>query len=186
MHPFIVASLNAQSVKGNDVACKRCEISTFIKDNGVDLILVTETKGLVCLVGDMHIHFDNPQRSLTKQTLTTLSLLNLVHVITKPTHKCGHIIDWVDVRPDEDIHRKSVLTDSQDRTIIALNPTSMFQSLSLLTYTGLLETRLTFTVHHLLLNCPVFLITLRQNMLPQHLLLGQLLQLFRYLKKCHN
>ena len=25
------------------MACKRCEISTFIKDNGVDLFLVTET-----------------------------------------------------------------------------------------------------------------------------------------------
>ena len=40
---FIVASFNAQSVKGNDMACKRCEISTFVKDNGVDLIFVTET-----------------------------------------------------------------------------------------------------------------------------------------------
>ena len=40
---FIVASFNAQSVKGNDMACKRCEISTFIKDNGVDLFFVTET-----------------------------------------------------------------------------------------------------------------------------------------------
>ena len=43
MHPFIVASFNAQSVKGNDMACKRCYISTFIKDNGVDLFFVTET-----------------------------------------------------------------------------------------------------------------------------------------------
>ena len=40
MHAFIVASLNAQSVKGNDMVCKRCEISTFIKDNGTDLFLV--------------------------------------------------------------------------------------------------------------------------------------------------
>ena len=39
LHSFIVASLNAQSVKGNDMACNRCEISTFIKDNGVDLFL---------------------------------------------------------------------------------------------------------------------------------------------------
>ena len=31
MHPFIVASFNAQSVKGNDIACRRYEISTFIK-----------------------------------------------------------------------------------------------------------------------------------------------------------
>ena len=43
LHSFIVASFNAQSVKGNDMACKRCEISTFIKDNGVDLFSVTET-----------------------------------------------------------------------------------------------------------------------------------------------
>ena len=41
MHPIIVASFNAQSVKGNDMACKHREISTFIKDNGV---YVTETR----------------------------------------------------------------------------------------------------------------------------------------------
>ena len=43
MHPFTVASLNAQSVKGNYMDCKRCEISTFIKDNGVDLSFMSET-----------------------------------------------------------------------------------------------------------------------------------------------
>ena len=43
MHSFIVASFNAQSMKGNDMACNHCEISTFIKDNGVDLFFVTET-----------------------------------------------------------------------------------------------------------------------------------------------
>ena len=39
LHSFIVASFNAQSVKGNDMACMRCEISTFIKYNGIDLFL---------------------------------------------------------------------------------------------------------------------------------------------------
>ena len=67
---------------------------------------------LVCLVGDMNIHFDNPLQSLTKQTLSTLSLYGLVQVINKPTHRCGHIIDWVIVRLDDDIHRKSTVTDS--------------------------------------------------------------------------
>ena len=32
------------------MACKRCEISTFIKDNGVDLCFVTET--WLCAQGD--------------------------------------------------------------------------------------------------------------------------------------
>ena len=42
------------------------------------------------------------------------------------------------------------------QTNIALSPTSMFQRLSLLACTGLLGTLLTFTVHHLILNFPVF------------------------------
>ena len=60
----------------------------------------------------MNIHFDNPLQSLTKQTMTTLSIYNLVQVINKPTHRCGHIIDRVIVRPDDDIHTKSTVTDS--------------------------------------------------------------------------
>ena len=43
LHSFIVDSFNAQSVKVNDISCKRCEVSTFIKDNGVDFFFVTET-----------------------------------------------------------------------------------------------------------------------------------------------
>ena len=65
---------------------------------------VNNLPGFVCLVGDMDINFDDPLQSLTKQTLTTLSLYNLVHVIYRPTHRCGHIIDWVIIRPDDDIH----------------------------------------------------------------------------------
>ena len=76
------------------------------------LVYINNLPGLVCLVGDMNIHFDNPLQSLTKQTLTTLSLYSLFKVINKPTHKCGHIIDWVVVRPDDDIHEKSTVTDS--------------------------------------------------------------------------
>ena len=73
---------------------------------------VNSLPGFVCLVGDMNIHFDNPLQSLTKQTLSTLSLYSLVQVINKPTHRCGHIIDCVIVRPDDDIHRKFTVTDS--------------------------------------------------------------------------
>ena len=220
VHPFIVASFNAQPVKVNYMACRCCEISMFIKDNGVDHFSMTETwlsalgdeaktvelapsgfgvksfprksrsrggrfatkykstlgsnitfntsfdfahtslevvqasitllhnkqsiffctalhqtdetilltmfteqlpdlldygsnlPGFVCLDGDMNIHFDNPLQSLTKQTLTTLSLNNLVQVINKPTHRCGHTIDWVIARPDDDIHRKSTVAYS--------------------------------------------------------------------------
>ena len=68
---------------------------------------ISDHPGLVCLVGDMNIHFDNQIQSLTKPTLSTLSLYDIVQVINKPIHKCDHIIDWVFVRPDDDIHKKS-------------------------------------------------------------------------------
>ena len=120
------------------------------------LAYVNNLPGFVCHVGDMNIHFDNPLQPPTKQTLTTLSLYNLVQVINKPNHRCGQIIDWVIVRPDDDIHKNLLLQTHLKQTIIALNPTSMFQSLSILQYTGLLGTLLKLTAHHLLLNFPVF------------------------------
>ena len=86
--------------------------SMFIEQLPDILDYVNNLPGFACLIGDMNIHFDNSLQSLTKQTLTTLSLHNLVQVINKPTHRCGHIIDWVIVRPDDDIHKKSTVTYS--------------------------------------------------------------------------
>ena len=83
---------------------------------------VNNLPGFACIVGDMNIHFDNPSQSLTKQTLTTLSLDNLVQVINRPTHRCGHIIDWVVVRPDDDIHKTLYEQTHLNLIIIALNP----------------------------------------------------------------
>ena len=120
-----------------------------------DLDYINNRSGLVCLVGDMNIHFYNQLQSLTKLTLTTLSLYNNVQVITKPTHKFGHIIEWVVVRPDDDIRRNLLLQAHLNQTISALNP-STFQFLSLLPYKGLFGIWLALTVHHLLLNFPVF------------------------------
>ena len=96
--------------------------------------------GLVCLGGDMNINFDNPQQSATKQTFPTLNLCSLVQVINEPTNKCGHIINWVVVRPDNDINRSLLLQTHLNQTTIALNPTLIFQSLCLLPHTRLLGT----------------------------------------------
>ena len=103
----------------------------------------------------MNIHFDDPLQSVIKQTLTTLSLYDIVQLINEPTHRCGHIIEWVIARPDDDIHKNQLLQTHMNQAVIALNPTPMFQSLCLLPYTGLLGTLLKLTAHHLLLNIPV-------------------------------
>ena len=110
----------------------------------------------VCLVGDMNIHFDNPLHSLTKQTSSALSLYSLVQVINEPTHRwvislTGLLFDLT-MTSIENL----LLQTHLNQTTIALNPTSIFQSLGLLPYTGLLGTLLTLTAHHLLLNFPVF------------------------------
>ena len=39
VQPFIIASFNAHSMNGSEMAYKHCEMSTFIKDKGVDHIL---------------------------------------------------------------------------------------------------------------------------------------------------
>ena len=54
---------------------------------------VNNLQGFACLVGDMNIRFDNPLQSQTEQTLITLIVDSLVHVIDKPSHSCGLIID---------------------------------------------------------------------------------------------
>ena len=122
-----------------------------------DLDYVNNLPGFVCLVSDMNIHFDNPLQSLTKQTLTTLSLYSLVQVINKPTQ--GAVISLTGLLFDLTMTsiENLLLQTHLNQTTIALNPTSIFQSLSLRPYTGLLGTLLTLTAHHLLLNFPVFL-----------------------------
>ena len=48
-----------------------------------------------CLNVDMNINLDDKQQSLIKQTLTILSLYNVIQVSNKPKSKCGFVIDWV-------------------------------------------------------------------------------------------
>ena len=117
---------------------------------------VNNLAGFVCLLGDMNIHFDNPLQSLTKQTLTTLSLYNLVQVLI--SQLTGAVISLTGLLFDLTMTsiENLLLRTHLNQTIIALNPTSMFQTLSLLPNTGLLGTLLTLTDHYLLLNFPVF------------------------------
>ena len=88
---------------------------------------VNSLPGFVCLVGNINIHFDNPLQSLTKQTLSTLSLYSLVQVINKPTHRCvisltGLLFDLT-MTSIENL----LLQTHLNQTTIALNSTSIFQ-----------------------------------------------------------
>ena len=56
---------------------------------------VNNLPGFDCLVGEMNINLDNPLQSPTKQTLTTLSLYDLVQVINKPAHIAVISLTWL-------------------------------------------------------------------------------------------
>ena len=108
------------------------------------------------LVGDMNIHFDNPLQSVTKQTLTSLSLYDFVNSLISPL--ISAVISLTGLLFDVMMTsiNNLLLQTHLNQTIIALSPTSMFQFMNLLPYTGLLGTLLTLIVHHFLLNFPVF------------------------------
>ena len=82
---------------------------------------INNLAGLVCPVGHMNIHIDNPLQSVTEETLTTLRLYNLAQFINKPTHGCGHITDRVVVRPDDGIHKKYIVADSFESDHYCIN-----------------------------------------------------------------
>ena len=136
--------------------CRNTAHSMFTEQLPECLDYVNSLPRFVCLVGDMNIHFDNPLQSLTKQTLSTVSLHSLDQVINKPTHRCCHIIDWIIVRPDDEIHRKSTVTDSLESDHYCTKSYFNISVSKPLPYIGLLGTLLTLTAHHLLLNFPVF------------------------------
>ena len=68
--------------------------STFTEQLPDLLDYVNNLPGFVCLVSDMNIHFDNPLQSLTKQTLTTLSLYSLDH--TMFVHRLHTVFGFTD------------------------------------------------------------------------------------------
>ena len=98
---------------------------------------VNSLPGLVCLVGDMNIHFDNPLQSLTKHTLSTLSLIavskSLISQLTGAVISLTGLLLDLTMTSIENL----LLQTHLNQTTIALNPASIFQSLSLQPYTGL-------------------------------------------------
>ncbi len=49
----------------------------------------------VCIVGDFNLYLDKSEHPNTAQFLGILSELELQQLVTQPTHKAGHILDFV-------------------------------------------------------------------------------------------
>ena len=69
-------------------------------------------RGQICILGDMYIHYDCPDHPLTAKTLDMLYMYNFKQVVTQSTHRRGHILDCVIIRPNDQVHLSSEVTDS--------------------------------------------------------------------------
>ena len=56
-------------------------------------------RGQICILGDMNIHYDCPDHPLTSKTLDLLYMYTFKQVVTQSTHRRGHILDCIIIRP---------------------------------------------------------------------------------------
>ena len=47
------------------------------------------------VVGDLNIHFDKPSDPTTSALNVELDNLSLRQLVSVPTHRCGHTLDWL-------------------------------------------------------------------------------------------
>ena len=59
-------------------------------------------KGCSLIVGDFNFHYDVPTNTYTSRLIDLHDSFNLRQSVTTPTHRTGHILDWVIHRKDDD------------------------------------------------------------------------------------
>ena len=67
--------------------------------------------GQFCILDDFNIHYDHPHDPLTANAPDILNMYNLQQTVVQSTHRQGHVLDWVIVRPDEGIHQSMQVPD---------------------------------------------------------------------------
>ena len=66
-------------------------------------------RGKLIILGDFNIHFDSPSNPLTSKALQIITTFDIVQDVRNPTHRCGHIIDWVLYRESEQLVRSCLV-----------------------------------------------------------------------------
>ena len=74
--------------------------STFLQEFPELLSQFADSHGDVSLVGDFNSHFDDDSDPQVAKLKTMLGDNNSTQLVDVPTHKRGHILDWVVVRRD--------------------------------------------------------------------------------------
>jgi exonuclease III len=82
------------------------------------------SKERLLILGDINFHFDKLQDNDTKRLIETLNGRGLCQLITRPTHRLGHILDWVITRaPSESLVKSVSVEDLQisDHFVLSLS-----------------------------------------------------------------
>ncbi|XP_046579589.1 uncharacterized protein LOC124287149 [Haliotis rubra] len=70
-------------------------------------------KSRLVIIGDFNIHFDKKDNLQTAQMLKLLDSHNCKQLVSEPTHKSGHIVDWVLSRDGDSCTTDVRVTDLQ-------------------------------------------------------------------------
>ena len=80
------------------------QLSAFLKN-------CKSITGFVLIFGDFNFHFDCPTDQHVSKILDLLKIFNLAQSVNLPTHRHGHILDWIIYCPDDKILLSSSVSD---------------------------------------------------------------------------
>ena len=81
----------------------KLKLSAFWKDWKKMLMVLASSNKEFLIFGDLNFHLDDLSHSSTKKFNAMLKQLDLVQLVTQPTHTAGHILDVVITKPENQI-----------------------------------------------------------------------------------
>jgi hypothetical protein len=93
--------------------------------------IVCVKNGNLVILGDINVHFDDKDHFETKKMLKLLSIHGCRQHVNEPTHKNGHIIDWVVSRESDNGVQNALVKDLQmsDHQLVIVNLSTIKASL---------------------------------------------------------
>ena len=66
--------------------------------------------GMCIILGDMNVNFDSPKNPCTAKLLRYLDMFSFSQAVNEPTHECGHTLNWVMFRSEDNALRAASVT----------------------------------------------------------------------------
>ena len=89
------------------------KVPNFLENFDEFVSLVDLLPGKILLLGDLNVHYDVPSKSDVRRFSTILASNGLVQHIIGPTHRCGHTLDLVITRQDEQLVKRYTIDREQ-------------------------------------------------------------------------